>query len=465
MKTTLTFFGAAQTVTGSKHLLEIGDKQLLIDCGLFQGRKELREKNWEDPPFALESIDGVLLTHAHIDHIGYLPRLVRCGYRGPVFGTRATLELAEILLRDTAHLQEEEARWANKKGYSKHHPAKPLYDIGAVEQTLPLFKPVQYGDTIDLGGSVQALYRDAGHILGSAWLEITNRTGKDRRKLVFGGDLGRSSDLILRPPAQPYNVDYLVLESTYGNRLHSQDSVSDELERIINEAAKRGGPLLIPSFAVGRTQSLLYLIRELQSAKRIPSIPVHLDSPMALKALKVYQDHVRDLNLLCRRQYLDKIPLFEPKNLHLVSKVEESKRLVKASGCRIIIAGSGMVTGGRILHHLAQHLPDPSATVLFIGYQAEGTRGNQLVNGAKTIKIFGKEVTRGAKVEQIDGFSGHADYLETLAWLMAFNRPPERIFLVHGEPEAASALHEHIEDQFAWKSVVPREGQSFSLTM
>jgi len=465
MKSTLTFYGAAQTVTGSKHLLEMEDKRFLIDCGLYQGKKELREKNWSDPPFGADTIDRIFITHSHIDHIGYLPRMVHCGYRGPITGTRATLELAEILLRDSAHLQEEEARWANKKGFSRHHPAKPLYTIAAVEKTLPLFEPVQYGDTIHLGNGIQALYRDAGHILGSAWLEITNKSGQDRRKLVFGGDLGRSSDLVLRPPAQPYNVNYLVLESTYGNRLHSQKSISAELEKVINEAADRGGPLLIPSFAVGRTQSLLYLIRELQTADRIPKIPVHLDSPMALKALEVYENHIRDLNLYCRRQHLDGVPLFEPQSLDLVSKVEESKRLVRKSGSRIIIAGSGMVTGGRILHHLSQHLPDPSTTVLFIGYQAEGTRGSSLVNGTKKLKMFGKEIDCRATIERVDGFSGHADYLETLAWLMGFNRPPERIFLVHGEPDAASALHDHISKQYAWKSVIPKEGQSFEIEL
>ncbi|MBK1877179.1 MBL fold metallo-hydrolase RNA specificity domain-containing protein [Pelagicoccus mobilis] len=464
MKSTLTFLGAAGTVTGSRHLLETRGKRLLIDCGLFQGPKQNRLKNWDPFPIDASSIDAILLTHAHIDHIGYLPRLVKEGFRGPVYATHPTVELAHILLRDTAHLQTEEAKWANKKGYSKHQPALPLYTERDAERATDLLRGVSYGDEFEPISSIITKYRDVGHILGSAFLGLKTADREDeQRKLLFSGDIGRPHDVILRPPSQTYNVDYLVMESTYGDRLHDPDDVRSALRDALNEALTRGAPILIPSFAVGRSQSLLYLIRELEEAGEIPSVPVFLDSPMALKALQTHENHIRDLNLSCRRNYLSGTDIFSPKRLTLVSKQSDSKALVRQNGQCIIIAGSGMATGGRILHHLRQHLPNPHATVLFVGYQAEGTRGHAIREGKPQIKMFGQYVDVRAQIRSIDGFSGHADYLEMLAWLMAFNKPVKRVFLTHGQPEASEAFGIRIREQFNWPVTLPRENQPFEI--
>lgn len=464
MTTQLTCLGAAGTVTGSRHLLETRGKTLLIDCGLYQGPKALREKNWDPFPVPPESIDAVMLTHAHIDHIGYLPRLVKDGFRGKIFGTHPTLDLAAILLRDTAHLQEEEARWANKRGYSRHSPALPLFTRKDAEKVMPRFDPVSYGEHFSPAPGIRAKYRDVGHILGSGFLDLKTTDHADTpRKIVFGGDLGRPLDAILRPPAQAYNVDYLILESTYGNRRHPDVNPRNELAKIVIEASKRGGPLIIPSFAVGRTQSLLYILRELELSGEIPELPIYVDSPMALEALEVHERHIRDLNLVCRRQHLEGIPLFQTRQLGLVRDRKDSERLVKRKGPSIIIAGSGMAAGGRVLHHLQAHLPDPSTTVLFVGYQAVGTRGRALVEGTQSLRMFGQEVPVRAQIQILNGFSGHADYMEILAWLNAFNRPPKRVFLVHGEPEASEALGKEIRDHYNWPVTLPREGQRFKL--
>lgn len=420
--------------------------------------------NWEPFPEAPHSIDAIVLTHAHIDHIGYLPRLVKEGYRGPVFCTRATAELAEILLRDTGHLQEEEARWANKKGYSRHRPALPLYTVQDAERVLPLLEPVSYGERFQPLPGHWSRFRDTGHILGSAFLEVWKDRDSERRKIVFSGDLGRPLDPMLRTPSQPYNVDYLILESTYGDRLHSPGAVREDLKDAVNAALDRGGPLLIPSFAVGRTQELLYLIRDLEAAGDIPEIPVYVDSPMAVRALEVHQRHVPDLNMVCRKQFIEGIDLFKPSRLRLVSSVQDSKDLVFSNTpARIVIAGSGMVTGGRILHHFRHHLPNPSTTVLFVGYQAVGTRGRSLRDGNDTLRMFGMDIRVRATVKSMDGFSGHADANEILAWLMPFNKPVERVFLVHGEPESAEALGKKMEQEFGWPFVIPRMEQSFDL--
>lgn len=464
MKSTLTFLGAAQTVTGSRHLLETRDHRLLIDCGLFQGPKLNRLKNWEPFPVDPKSIHAILITHAHIDHIGYLPRLIKEGFHGPIYATHPTVELANILLRDTAHLQLEEARWANKKGYSKHSPALPLYTERDAERALDRFQGVSYGEEFHPLPGLRAKYRDMGHILGSAFLDLKTTDRDDGpRKLVFSGDIGRPNDTILRPPSQPYNVDYLVMESTYGDRLHAEANLKDSLASALNEAFDRHAPILIPSFAVGRSQSLLYLIRELEEAKVIPSVPIFLDSPMALKALETHENHLRDLNLAVRRKALSGTDIFSPEKLRLVSTQAESKALMHSSGRCIIIAGSGMATGGRILHHLRQHLPNPNATVLFVGHQAEGTRGRALLEGKPTLRMFGQDIEARAHITAIDGFSGHADYLEMIAWLMAFNRPVKRVFLTHGEPASAEALQGQIREHFNWPVTLPREGQSFDI--
>ncbi len=464
MKSRIFFLGAAGTVTGSRHLLETEEGRLLVDCGLFQGRKEHRLLNWEPFPEPVRSLDAIALTHAHIDHIGYLPRLVKEGFRGVVYCTRATAEFAEILLRDTGHLQEEEARWANKKGYSRHKPALPLYTVQDAERVLPLLKPVSYGERFFPLPGVTARYGDAGHILGSAFLEIWRDRGEERRKILFGGDLGRPTDPMLRSPSQPYNVNYLIQESTYGDRLHSPSAVAGDLKRVIKESLDRGGPLLVPAFSVGRTQELLYLIRELEDSGAIPELPVTVDSPMAIKALGVHRNHIPDLNLTCRKQFIEGVEIFKPRRLELCSTVQQSKELVaQGERPRIVIAGSGMATGGRILHHFRHHLPNPKTTVLFVGYQAVGTRGRTLVEGKDTLRMFGQDIQVRAAVESVDGFSGHADQHEILAWLLAFNKPVERVFLVHGEPESAEVLGRRIGEEFGWPAVVPRMGQSFDL--
>lgn len=459
----LTFLGAAGTVTGSRHLLERDDHRILVDCGLFQGPKQNRLKNWDPFPVEPDSIDAVLLTHAHIDHIGFLPGLVKEGFTGPVYCTRATADLAGILLPDTGHLQEEEARWANKKGYSKHRPARPLFTEEDARAVLPLLHPVDYGEHFRPISGIRGKYRDTGHILGAGFLDLKSEQRSQGRKIVFSGDVGRPLDAILRSPVSAYNADYLVMESTYGDRLHEKDFNVRELERVVNESLERGGVLVIPAFAVGRSQTLLYVLRELEAAGRIPPVPVYLDSPMANQALHIHRSHIRDLNLVCREQFLEGIRLFHPEKLRLSVSREDSIAINQIEREAIIISASGMCTGGRILHHLKQRLPDERNTLLFIGYQAEGTRGRTLLEGRETVRMFGREVPVRARIECIEGFSGHADYRELLAWLMGFNREPERVFLVHGEPASAQALSGHIRQQFGWDVTVPAEGDQVLL--
>jgi len=470
--TRLSFLGAAGTVTGSRHLLETRDKRLLIDCGMFQGTKANRLKNWAEFQVDPASIDAVMLTHAHVDHIGYLPRLVKDGFRGPIHCTDATADLARILLLDTAHLQEEEAKWANKRGYTKHHPAEPLFRREDAERVLPLLQPVPYGTHFEPAPGVRAKFRDAGHILGASFLDLKTVQSRRERKIVFSGDVGRPTDALLRPPAQPYNVDYLVMESTYGDRLHEPHSPVEHIARAINEGLERGGSIVIPAFAVGRSQMLLYVLRELEEAGRIPVLPVYLDSPMAVEALDIHRHHVPDLNLDCRKKHLLGTHLFRPKNLHLSVTREDSQKINDVKSGAIIISASGMVAGGRIMHHMHERLPNEKNTVLIIGYQAEGTRGRAIVDGRPTVRMFGEEVPIKAHVERIEGFSGHADYEELLAWLMGFNRPAERVFLVHGEGEASKAMMQHIKDnkgklpkwpssegkRMAWDVSIPAEG-------
>ncbi|MDX2110729.1 MAG: MBL fold metallo-hydrolase [Verrucomicrobiota bacterium] len=461
----LTFLGAAGTVTGSRHFLELNGRKLLIDCGLFQGKKAIRQKNWEPFPIAPSTIDSILLTHAHIDHTGFLPRLVREGFGGKIISTHATADLCKYLLPDTGHLQEEEAKYANKKGTSKHTPALPLFTVQDAEKTLTHFSPVEFGDHVEVAPGYRAKWRTAGHILGAAFLDIKSNGEDHPRKIVFGGDLGRPRDEVLREPAQAYNVDYLVLESTYGDRLHSPMEPRRELARVVHDSIKRGGVLIIPAFAVGRTQTLLYTLRELEEEGLIPSLPIYVDSPMAIGATGVFDNRIADLNLFCRKQHLGGKALFRPRQLHFAQSVQQSMAINGVTGPAIIISASGMVAGGRILHHLKERMPDARNTVLFIGYQAEGTRGRMILDGMPSIKMYGEEVPVKAKIESIQGFSGHADYNEILGWLMGFNRKPERVFIVHGEPSAANAMAERIRNHFGWDVVVPHEGQSFELRL
>lgn len=461
----LTFLGATGTVTGSRYSLELANEKMLIDCGLFQGLKENRMKNWDPFPVNPSDFNRVVLTHAHIDHTGYLPRFCKDGFRGRVNSTNATFDFCKILLLDSAHLQEEDAYFANKQGFSKHDPALPLYTIRDAEWALAFFSPFNYGENIELDGGIRLKFRDAGHILGSSFVDIKTTDGTKQRKILFSGDLGRPGLPILHEPVQPYNVDYLVLESTYGNRLHDAISPHDELARVINESIKRGGVLIIPSFAVGRTQTILYEIRELEEMGKIPSIPVYVDSPMAIEAMEIFEDKISDLNLKSRIETIEGKRIIRPKNLTLVKTRNESKELNKIKERAIIISSSGMATGGRILHHLANRIYEPSNTILFIGYQAEGTRGKTILDGASTVRLHGQDFDVKAKIESITGYSGHADYNEILAWLMGFNRAPERIFITHGEPEASQALAEKIRSRFGWKVEVPAFGESVELDM
>jgi metallo-beta-lactamase family protein len=462
---TIQFLGAAGTVTGSRHLLDIDNKRLLIDCGLFQGNKENRLRNWEPFPVDPGSIDNILLTHAHIDHTGFLPAIVRDGFSGPIYCTKSTFDLLKILLPDSAHLQEEDAAWANRKGFSKHKPAKPLYTVEDAKRVPPLCIPVNYNDSIEITTNTRAKYRDAGHIIGSAFVDIKTWVGNRSRKIIFSGDLGRPNRPILRDPSQAFNADYLVLESTYGNRLHPDNDPKQELADVINRSVERGGVLLIPAFAVGRTQTLLYVIRELEEEGKIPELNVFIDSPMGIDALKLFKENISDFDLESRVELIRGKQVFRPKKLRICRTSDESKSINKFVNRSIIISSSGMATGGRILHHLVQRLPDKRNTVLFIGYQAEGTRGRTMLEGAETVKIHGQHIPINAKIEQLSGYSGHADYNEILAWLLGFNKTPEKVFLVHGEPDAANSLADKIREMFGWEVIIPNIGDKFELDL
>jgi len=456
-RATLRFLGAAGTVTGSKFLLELGATRALIDCGLFQGRKDLRLRNWAAVPFDAARLDAIVLSHAHIDHSGYLPLVVREGFRGPVYCTPGTADLLGILLPDSARLQEEDAERANRYGYTKHHPALPLYSLADANEALRLLQPRPYGREFAVANGVRALLRRAGHILGSATVELVLDTGPVTR-LVHSGDLGRPGRPILRDPEPVEAADVLLVESTYGDRLHPRGEV-ERLAEVVNESAARGGVLLVPAFAVGRSQELCWTLRQLEEEGRIPSLPVFVDSPMAIAGSEIYCRHPEDHDLDMRRLMdEDRSPL-RTRQFTLLHTADESKRLNRLTGGFIVIAGSGMATGGRILHHLKLRLPDRRTTVLLAGYQAAGTRGRALQEGAATLRIHGEDVPVKARVETIDGFSAHADRDEILGWLGHFRAPPRHTFVVHGEPASASALAAEIGARLGWAASAAADGQ------
>lgn len=460
---TLQFLGGAGTVTGSKYLIRSGGRQVLVDCGLFQGLKELRLRNWREPPFQPSDIDAVVLSHAHIDHSGYLPLMVRRGFRGPVFCTPATRSLLRIMLPDAAHIQEEEAAYANRKGFSKHHPAEPLYTGRDAKNALKLLKPHTYGEVFAATDGVEVKFRRAGHILGSATIEL--RLGQDDPlTLVFSGDLGRWGRPMIRDPELVPAADVLLVESTYGNRTHSEGNPSDGLARVVNQAAERSGALLIPAFAVGRTQELIWRLRELEEASLVPRLPVYIDSPMATDATEIFcqhpEDHDIDMKLLMDEH---RCPLC-CKPYTFTRTPDESKALNHVSGAAIIIAASGMATAGRIVHHLKQRLPDKRTTVLLVGFQAAGTRGRSLQDGAKFLRMHGLEVPVRASIETIDGLSAHADRLEIMRWLKGFIEPPRQTYIVHGEPNAADMLQETIATELRWNAKVAKDLQVVDLT-
>ncbi|QIL77905.1 MBL fold metallo-hydrolase [Hymenobacter sp. HDW8] len=450
----LTFLGAAQCVTGSKYLLTLDQgrqrRQLMIDCGLFQGLKELRLRNREPLPLPVPDLEAVVLTHAHIDHSGYLPKLVRDGFRGAIFCTDATADLLEIMLLDSAKLQEEEAAYANAKGYSKHHPAEPLYTIADARQVLTLLRSVPYDTPVQVTDQVHVVFRDAGHILGSAIAELTVKGSQQSKKLVFSGDLGRYDNPVLYDPTPIETADVLLVESTYGDRDTRIQDPEQELVRLVNEALAHGGVLLIAAFAVGRTQTLLYYLKKLRQEGRIPKVPVYVDSPMGIRVTSLFQHHTA-------AHRLGESNPFYFENLTFVSEQQQSKALNQLAGPAIIISSSGMLTGGRIIHHLYHRLPRPQDTLLLVGYQAEGTRGRDLQDGAQQIKMFGEVVPVHCHVSELDGFSAHADRSELLRWLSNFKKPPKRTFVVHGEPEAATKLAQTLHHDLGWPSVIVPE--------
>jgi metallo-beta-lactamase family protein len=426
------------------HLLRLGERRVLLDCGLLQGLKELRLRNWTDRVEDPRTLDAVILSHAHLDHTGYLPRLVRAGYRGPVYCTPATEDLLHIMLPDAAHLQEEQAEHANFKGFAKHAPALPLYSAADALEALDRLVPQPYGRDFTAVDGVTVRFRQAGHILGSATVDL-GLDGQGSR-LVFSGDLGRANQPILRDPEPVPAADVLLLESTYGNRRHSGDPVND-LARIVSETARRGGVLLIPAFAVGRTQTVVWLLRQLEQEGRIPVLPTYVDSPMAIDATEIYLRHAEDHDLDMERLMHQGSHPLTTRHYHLARSRDESRALNQLKGPVVIISASGMATGGRVLHHLKLRLPDPRTTVLLVGFQAAGTRGRSLQEGAKALRIQGAEVDVRARVETLDGLSAHADQAELLDWLGRFQHPPRRVHLVHGEPEGAAALAEVIRQR------------------
>jgi metallo-beta-lactamase family protein len=444
----ITFFGATDTVTGSRYLVEHAGRRIFVDCGLFQGPKKLRARNWEPPGFDVTKLDAVILTHAHLDHTGYVPKLCKLGYRGRVFCTAGTRDLLRILLPDSGHLQEEEARLANRKGYSRHKPALPLYTREDAEASLEQLAAVGFGESFSPAAGVTGSFTRAGHIVGSGCL----RLDLGGTSVTFSGDVGRPDDLVMKPPDLLRPTDYLIVESTYGDRRHPATDVAEDIARVVNETLERHGSLVVPAFAVGRAQHLLYALAELKARRRIPPVKVYLDSPMATDATKLFCDHKIDhrisdsaCTLMCKLPEYTRTP-------------DQSKAIDRSATPSIIVSASGMATGGRVLHHLRRFLPDPRSTVLLVGYQAAGTRGRMLSEGVDELKIHGQYVPVKAKIVQIEGLSAHADYREMIAWLRASNIQPKRVFVTHGEPQAADGMRRRLVEELGWTVTVPSLG-------
>ena len=456
------FLGAAGSVTGSRHYLEIDDFRLLVDCGLFQGLKELRLLNWEPFPIDPAEIDAIVITHAHIDHTGYLPKLVKEGFEGPVYCTEATMELMKIMLLDSAKLQEEEARWAKKKGYSKHKDPKALYSAEDAEMVFQLIKITSYDSVLNIHPKIGVKFRNAGHILGASSVELTLHGDHQIKKIVFSGDLGRSEDPMLYPPEPVSNADILFIESTYGDRDNPINHPMDEFAEIINRAMEREGCLLIPAFSVGRTQLLMYYMKTLIEKGAIPDIPVYVDSPMAISVTKLHKKFF-DYHKLDDFDVTNHHSVFDYKNIQYRRSQEESIQLNFVKKNAIIISASGMCTGGRIIHHLYNRLQNKNDTVLFVGYQAEGTRGRRLLDGEEKIKMFGYEIPVVCHIEKIEGLSAHADRSELLGWLKHFNDHPKNTFIVHGELKSSESFAETIRKEFGWNVTVPKYKEAIEL--
>jgi len=462
----LTFLGAARTVTGSKHLLEIDGHRILFDCGLFQGLKELRERNWAALPVPPDSIDAVVLTHAHIDHSGWLPRLVAGGFKGPIHCTGGTADLCKLVLPDAAHLQEEDAKFANKRGFSKHSPALPLYTEGDAAEALSRLKVHPFNTKIGIGSGIDVEFINAGHLLGSSYVLVRRSSGTGPStslgtggRILFGGDLGRYGRPILPDPSPGVEADVLLVESTYGDRIHPNEDDGALLAQIISSTVARRGKVIIPAFAIGRVEELLYWLFKLEDDKRLAPVPIYVDSPMALKGIEYYQARTNELD-----------PGIEFIGRHLqrftaVNSAQESMALVQNDAPCIIIASSGMATGGRVVHHLFDGLPNPRNTVLFVGFQGQGTRGRQLIEGAHHVKMFGQQVPVQAKIEKINGMSSHADAGEIVKWLRTFPRAPKITYLVHGEPVPQEALKLRITKELGWAVEIPAHGQKVDVPL
>lgn len=449
----LSFLGATGTVTGSKYLLETRGKRILIDCGLFQGLKELRLRNWASLPIDPASIDAVLLTHAHLDHSGYLPLLVRNGFAGPVYCTQATADLCSILLPDSGHIHEEDASRANRYGYTKHHPALPLYSEKDAWLALDQFKPLEFSKQYHIDKKIYFRFEPVGHILGASYIRIDDGS----LSITFSGDLGRYQDPVMRSPSPLQDTDYLVVESTYGDRLHEANDLQNNLGQIINETSSKGGSVIIPAFAVGRAQAILYHIYKLKERGVIADLPVYLDSPMSIKATDVF----------CKNHRLHKLNEEEAYKVcnavKQVSTVEESKRIDHSPYPSIIVSASGMATGGRVLHHLKVFLRDHRNTVLFAGFQANATRGRKMLEGAETIKIHGEHIPVKARIANLEGISAHADYKEVMQWLETMKARPSKVFVTHGEEQAALAMATRLREEFGWDVEVPEYLDSVNL--
>ena len=466
----LTFHGAARTVTGSRHLLEAAGQRILVDCGMFQGRKKLRLLNWQEPGFEPGFLDHVVLTHAHIDHTGYVPRLMQYGFSGPIHCTPATAELLELMLMDSAHIQEEDAAWANKKGFSKHKPAEPLYTSMDALQALKLLAPSGFDKWIKLSPEVRCRLGNSGHILGAAFAEFRISGGEDKADnanpgettIIFSGDVGRYDVPLHSDPAPLPDCDVLIVESTYGKRKHEQSPVLDQIRKDFEQIMHRRGIVLVPSFAVGRTQLVALILRELMREGDLQEVPIHIDSPMAIDATAIYSRHLYDCNLDKEVTFDGRSRLF-PFKVQRHRTVHESKMLNNLDGPRVIIAASGMMTGGRILHHLVRRLPDHNNLVLLTGYQAIGTRGRALQDGADTLRIHGQNIPVEAKVATINGLSSHADGDEIMRWIGTARKKPARVFVVHGEPESAEHLAGRIAGEIGAEVSVPDLKESFEI--
>ena len=446
-KITIHFLGAAGTVTGSKYLIDTGDHQLLIDCGLFQGLKELRLKNWEYPPVDVSAIDAVLLTHGHFDHTAYLPRLVKYGFSGLVYGTNPTLDIATIILNDSAKIQEQEAARANKEGYSKHSPAEPLYGLKDVAKTISHFKEVPPSQWIPLFEGISARFQYNGHILGATFIELEIH----EKRFVFSGDIGRTNDLLLFPPLKPEKADVLFIESTYGGRFHPDEvEAVPEIEKLVNDTINRGGSLFIPSFSVERAQLMMLILWRLLKENKISKVPMIMDSPMGASILDLFY-RSRDWHRLTTAECDEMCDHFT-----VVSSYQETMELRSDNKPKIVIAGSGMLTGGRMLNYLETQAQNPDNTLLFVGYQAEGTRGRKLLDGEKELKVYGKWVPFNMEIAEIEGLSSHADHNELIGWMNEITNIPERIFIVHGEKEGAEALQLGIKETYGWDSQIPQ---------